>query len=80
MKERLKEEIKYYTELVKFILWVALADVTGVIALLRVSKPTLTEYMLLFLGNFTTFILVIIGVRLHYHIKIKFKNLESCTQ
>jgi len=53
MSEKIKEEVKFYTEWLKLLTITIVADIAGVISLIRIEKNTAIESVLIVFGFFS---------------------------
>ncbi len=77
MNEKLKEEIKYYTEWVKLLTLIILADLTGTISLIRIKEPTAREQLLQLIGIFSSFVILAGFFIYMYNVYRKIKQIQS---
>lgn len=75
MDEQVKERIKYYTEWLRTLLIIILADISGTISLMTRVDKTPIELVFTIFGIFSIFILVIAIIWISYSIHKKIQKI-----
>lgn len=77
MHEKLKEEVKYFTEWIKLLIIIELANISSVAALMRMKNRNEIESLLLLFGIFTGIAFAVMIFALNYFIRLKLKKLKQ---
>jgi hypothetical protein len=77
MNEQLKEEIRFYTELIKLLTVIVLANLTGLISLFRLDNPRPGEQLLGLLGIFVTIFSLLLILALNYKVFVNIKRIKT---
>lgn len=74
--DRIKENLKYNLEWFRALIIITLADLSGLITLIKCWMGLPTELLLLVFGIFSIFILAILLVKVHSQITADIKKLK----